>query len=259
MLSDGQISEIESAKIKNSQLFGIEYQPDIYALAISNMVIHGDGKTNIQRGDCFKESYGVREKHRPNVGLLNPPYKTKGSTTEELEFVLDNLRALEIGGTCVAITPLGCAIAVDATSVRLKTQILKKHTLEAVMSMPIDLFHDSKVNVVTCIMIITAHKPHPSGKETWFGYWRDDGFKITKHKGRIDVHGRWNKTMDKWVKSYRNRDTVNGLSVASVVGPKDEWCAEAFMETDYTSVTVADFEDEIKKYVAYRILNERHS
>ena len=55
------------------------------------------------------------------------------------------------------------------------------------MSMPIELFHNSKTTVVTCIMVFTAHRPHPKGKKTWFGYWRDDGFIKTKHRGRIDA------------------------------------------------------------------------
>ena len=257
MLSGSTLGKDAQDKIKNQQLIGVEFQDDIYALAVSNMVIHGDGKTNILLGDCFNISEQIEQEYRPNIGLLNPPYKTKGSKIEELEFVLNNLGALEVGGTCVAILPLGCAIAGESTMVDLRRRILENHTLEAVMSMPADLFHDSKVGVVTCVMVITAHRPHPPGKKTWFGYWRDDGFLITKHMGRIDLNGLWPEIKERWLSAYRNREVVDGKSVTAEVGPGDEWCAEAYMETDYSTLTMSDFEDEVRKYVAYRILNER--
>ena len=170
--------------------------------------------------------------------------------------MLNNLEALQAGGICVAILPLGCAIADNATIVELRRQILEKHTLEAVMSMPSDIFHDSKVGVVTCVMVITAHKHHPKGKKTWFGYWRNDGHVITKHLGRADVHRRWPKIKERWLTAYRSREVIDGESVTAEVGPSDEWCAEAYMSTDYSTLSTSDFEEEIKKYVAYRILND---
>ncbi|MBA7579437.1 Restriction enzyme BgcI subunit alpha [subsurface metagenome] len=257
ILADETLSKEDEIDVKNHRLIGVEFQDDIYALAVSNMVIHGDGKANIFSGDCFKLSEEIGNKYKPNVGLLNPPYKTKGSTIEELTFVLDNLDTLEPGGTCVAILPLGCAISSDSTILGLKKKLLTNHTLEAVMSMPVDVFHDSEVGVVTCIMVITAHHPHPPGKKTWFGYWRDDGFVTTKHRGRIDLNGTWEIIKERWLTAYRNREVIKGQSIAMEVGSDDEWCAEAYMETDYSELTTADFEQEIKKYIAFRILNER--
>ena len=256
MLEDTSLDANTQLNIKNNQLFGVEFQDDIYALAVSNMVVHGDGKTNISWGDCFNIN-GAATSQTPNVGLLNPPYKTKGSKTEELEFVVNNLDTLAPGGTCVAILPIGCAIGGNSATTALKRRILESHTLEAVMSMPSQIFHDSKVGVVTCIMVITAHNPHPAGKKTWFGYWRDDGFVITKHLGRIDLNERWAAIKKQWVNAYRNRDIVQGQSVAAEVTSGDEWCAEAYMETDYSVLSHTDFENEVKKYIAYRILNEQ--
>jgi hypothetical protein len=124
------------------------------------------------------------------------------------------------------------------------------------MSMPLDLFHDSKVGVVTCVMVLTAHRPHPKGKKTWFGYWRDDGFITTKHLGRIDLNRSWAATKMKWLNAYRSRELINGLSVMAEVQPEDEWCAEAYMETDYSSLSKNEFERELKKYVAFKVLGE---
>ena len=257
MLDDGTLDAEAQNTIKNHQLIGLEFQDDIYALAVSNMVVHGDGKTNIFSGDCFGPAGKLARQRKPNVGLLNPPYKTKGSKVEELDFVLNNLAALQPGGVCVAILPLGCAISDNAVITGLKRRILENHTLEAVMSMPSEIFHDSKVGVVTCVMVITAHHPHPAGKKTWFGYWRDDGFVITKHRGRVDLGQRWTEIKNQWVTAYRNRTIVQGQSEMSEVTANDEWCAEAYMDTDYSALTALDFENEIRKYVAYRILNEQ--
>ena len=142
-------------KIQQKQIIGIEYQPHIYALLITNMIIHQDGKTSMHLGDCFKESKTVREIYSPSVGFLNPPYKTKGTPIEELEFVLNNLDALKEGGKCVAIVPISCVTETTGIAKELKQRILKEHTLEAVMSMPVQLFH-GQTNVVTCILLITG-------------------------------------------------------------------------------------------------------
>jgi len=77
-------------EIKTTQLFGVEYQSHIFALAISNMYIHQDGKTNILNGSCFDEDIIKTIKNRkPTVGFLNPPYKAdKKKDTDELEYVL---------------------------------------------------------------------------------------------------------------------------------------------------------------------------
>lgn len=43
-------------EIQSKQLIGIEYQSHIFALAVSNMYIHQDGKTSIINGSCFDEN-----------------------------------------------------------------------------------------------------------------------------------------------------------------------------------------------------------
>ena len=152
-------SAIES-HIKSDQLFGVEMQPNIYPLAVSNMYIHQDGKSNVELGDCFSEAIIRKVKQRrPTIGLLNPPYKSEPTDVEELEFVLNNLSCLQEGGTCVAILPMQSALAGGGQVRLLKEKLLENHTVEAVLSMPNELFFNSGVNVVTCIMVLTAHRP----------------------------------------------------------------------------------------------------
>jgi type I restriction enzyme M protein len=256
MVADAKGDSRKIRGIQKQQLVGVEFQDDIYALAVTNMVLHEDGKSNIHQGDCFALGDTIRERYRPNVGLLNPPYKTEKADREELEFVLNNLDTLQQGGICVAIVPMSCVLAQEGVGLELKRKVLASHTLEGVLSMPGELFHNSKVGVVTSSLVITANVPHPSGKKTWFGYCRDDGFVKTKHRGRIDLYGRWPAIRDRWVSAFRNREVVPGLSLMHKVGAEDEWCAEAYMETDYSTLTQSDFEKEVKKYVAFRILDE---
>jgi len=121
------------------------------------------------------------------------------------------------------------------------------------MSLPDMLF--MPVGVVTCLMVFTAKIPHEtSNKKSWFGFWKDDGFVKTKHLGRVDLYGRWPDIRDRWVETFRNREIVRGESVVHRVTADDEWCAEAYMETDYSTLTQADFERVVRNYAIHRLL-----
>jgi hypothetical protein len=255
MIEDANNDSEKIKSIKAKQLIGVEYQDDIFALGISNMIIHNDGKTNIFLGDCFNLLSLIKTKFSPSVGMLNPPYKTKKGDIEEFDFILNNLDALEIGGTCVSIVPLSCAIALSGAAYERKKILLEKHTLEAVMSMPEDLFHNSKVNVVTCIMVFTAHKKHSKGKKTWLGYWRDDGFVKLKTLGRIDRNNTWASIKSTWINNFRNRTVDNKLSMMVELTADHEWCAEAFLKTDYSVITKSTYKEFVQKYLAFRLLN----
>jgi type I restriction-modification system DNA methylase subunit len=258
MIEDAKGDNDKVKAIKQAHLIGTEYQSHIYALAVSNMYIHQDGKTNIQNGSCFDaDIIKTTKAKKPTVGFLNPPYKgDKKNDIDELAFVLNNLECLVDGGTCVAIVPMQSALAQSGKTHDLKKQLLAKHTLEAVFSMPNELFFNSKVNVVTCIMVFTAHKPHPVSKKTFFGYFKDDGFDKRKNLGRLDVYDYWkDRIKAQWLTAYINRESIQGLSVVKAITANDEWCAEAYMETDYSGLTFEDFENTIREYAASVIIN----
>ncbi|MFT3826398.1 MAG: N-6 DNA methylase [Chitinophagaceae bacterium] len=258
MIEDAKGDSKKVAQIKSQQLIGVEYQAHIFALAVSNMYIHQDGKTNIINGSCFEEEIIKTVKSRkPTVGFLNPPYKgDKKTDVDELEFILNNLECLVQGSTCIAIVPMQSALATSGKILGLKETLLKKHTLEAVISMPDELFFNSKVNVVSCIMIFTAHKPHPKGKETFFGYYKDDGFVKRKILGRIDAFGKWNDIKFKWISNFINRKTEVGFSINKAISPSMEWCAEAYIETDYSNINLREFEHSIADYIAFLFTNK---
>ena len=251
MIQDAKGDNKIIKNIKTSQLIGVEYQSHIFALAVSNMYIHQDGKTNIINGSCFDEEVIKEIKaKKPTVGFLNPPYKAdKKTDTEELEFILNNLECLVDGGTCVAIVPMQSGLAQKGKVYELKKKILSKHSLEAVLSMPDELFFNSNVGVISCIMVFTAHKPHPKTKETFFGYFKEDGFVKRKIQGRIDAYGKWNKIKEDWLSYYLNKKSNPGISINKCVTADDEWCAEAYLETDYSKLSKSDFMKTIKNYI----------
>jgi type I restriction enzyme M protein len=229
------VDPAQRGKIKAEQLLGVEFQPTLHALAAANLLLHGDRQLNIHRADTFN----YRPTIQPTVGLLNPPYKNKAmkDDREELEFVLNNLDALAPGGTCVAIVPITCATAPSGVGALWKARLLERHTLEAVLSMPLELFHNSKTTVVTCTMILTAHQPHPTTKQTWFAYCRHDGLIKTKHRGRVDANNAWPAIQHTWVERFRARTVTPGFSVLKSICPTDEWCAEAYLDADYATIS----------------------
>lgn len=239
--------------IRKLQICGCEFRSDIFTYACSSMRFRGDGKSNIYNGDCFHYAKSIADNHKPTIAFLNPPYDV--GTAGQMRFIEHALNVLDkkANGRVVAIVQMSCATKNDKDLKAVRASILAKHHLKAVISMPDDLFYP--VGVVTCIMVFEANKPN-KGRKTWFGYFKDDGFEKRKHLGRIDARNRYTALRDKLLYAYRNNDVVPGLSARQEVGAEDEWCAEAYMETDYSTLCENDFISTIKKYVAYRFLND---
>lgn len=240
-------TEAEVEDIKKKQLIGVEQNPTMYALAASNMILRGDGKANMHQGSCFDPAiFAGIKKHKANVGMINPPYAKTKEDLHELRFVEQMLDGLDAGGTGIAIVPMSCA---TSPSVH-KRNLLKKHTLEAVMSMPPEVFYP--VGVITCIMVFTARVPHAkSNRKTWFGYWRDDTFIKVKNLGRVDKNHTWPAVRDRWVEMYRNREVNPGEAVMQQVEADDEWVAEAYMETDYSNLGPSDLEQVLLEHALF--------
>lgn len=78
-----------------------------------------------------------------------------------------------------------------------------------------------------------------------------------KGGGRVDVNGKWESIEKEWRDLCEHRATKAGLSVTRIVTAKDEWCAEAYMETDYSTPTAEDFIETMKSYAAYLMQAER--
>lgn len=225
-------------EIRKRQICGVELRPDIFTYACSSMRFRGDGKSNIYNGSCFTYESIIKDNHKPTVAFLNPPYDV--GNARQLEFIEHALNVLnpQSDGRVVAIVQFSCAIKDEKELLIVKKRILAKHHLKAVLSMPDDLFYP--VGVVTCIMVFEANKPN-KGKKTWFAYCKDDGLEKRKHLGRIDVHNKYTSIKESWLSAYRNVEERPGFSVRKEVHAEDEWCAEAYMETDYQNLQEIDF------------------
>lgn len=248
MFKDANPDEVEN--IRKNGLYGVEFDDGLYTLAIANMIIRKDGKSNIYKGDCFNSKIVKELKEKNiNVGLINPPYSQKDVV--ELEFVEHLLDILMVGGIGVVVVPMSCAIGTKFKEVR--ERLLKKHTLKAVFSMPDEIFYPTATNV--CVMIWEAHNPHDEKVETFFGYCKDDGFEKRKYVGRVDANNRWNSIKNEWLSLYRNRDIKDGLSARKCVSHSDEWLCEAYMRVDFSKISRYDFEQTIRDYLAFEIKN----
>lgn len=246
-------NDIEKRRnIRSKQLCGVEMRPAMYAYACSNMRFRGDGKSNIYNGDCFLHTALIKKNHKPTVAFLNPPYDV--GCDGQMKFIEHALDVLDpsADGRVVAIVQMSCAIKNDKDLKAVKRRLLTKHHLKAVLSMPDDLFYP--VGVVTCIMVFEANKPN-AGRKTWFGYFKDDGFEKRKHLGRIDARNKYADIKKKWLSAYINKEQIPGLSVSQEVTAEDEWCAEAYMETDYSNLSEKDFQNKLNDYIAFQFLN----
>jgi type I restriction enzyme M protein len=243
-------TEKEKMRIRQDALIGIEQNPEMFALAVANMILRWDGKTNLYQWSCFDEDVLVKVQGKADVGFINPPYSQKWDGLHEWDFIITMLDSLKEKWTGIVIVPMSMAIAEHP----LRAKVLKSHRLEAVMSMPDDLFYP--VGVVSCIMMFTAHVPHESDRhhESWFGYWKDDGFRKDRVEGRIaKSHDEWEKKKDEWIRAFTNRKEIPGFSVNKKVWATDEWCAEAYLETNYDTMSDQDFENALKKYTLFNI------
>lgn len=243
-----QASPEDVERIRNDGLYGVEFDDGLYTLAVANMIIRKDGKSNIYKGDCFNSQITKELKDKNiNVGFINPPYSQ--TDKEELEFVEHLLDILAVGGIGVVVVPMSCAIGTKFKTTR--ERLFKKHTLRAVFSMPDDIFYPTGTNV--CVMVWEAHAPHDSTQETFFGYCKDDGFVKRKKMGRVDAYNKWHNIEREWLTLYRNRDIKEGLSTRHCVTAEDEWLCEAYMETDYSKLTQEDFQRTVNDYLAYLV------
>jgi SAM-dependent methyltransferase len=227
--------------IRRHRLVGIEQQPQMFALAASNMILRGDGKANLFQGSCFDPEIvetlvepPLKRFQRPSIGLINPPFSQKGQGLHELDFVANLLDILRPGGRAAVVLPTSCAIEPHPQ----RKAILDKHTLVASVSLPNDIFHP--IGVIVCALVFEAHQPHAdSPSPTWFGAWKNDGFVKKKKRGRIDLHGTWPSIRDAWLKSFHARASIPGQSVLRQVDADQEWLAEAYLETNYAALTLA--------------------
>ena len=141
---------------------------------------------------------------------------------------------------------------------------MEENTLDAVFTLPSDIFHPG-ASASACCMVFKIGTKHndASNPDTFFGYCRDDGFKKKKNLGRVEQidpitgKSKWLEIEKKWIELYRNRKAEPGSSATHKVNGNDEWLCEAYMKTDYSKLTEQDFQQTINDYLAYLVREGR--
>jgi len=273
----------EQETVKKNQIFGIEFDENVYGLATTNMLIHSDGNSNIRQGSCFTMTDWIKES-KPTIILMNPPYNgqrvhlpseyvrtwprdKKEDPSKGLYFVkwiADALNSINHPAKLAILLPVACAIGTSGEIARLKNEILEENTLDAVFTLPTDIFHPG-ASASACCMVFKIGTKHSdvSNPDTFFGYCRDDGFKKKKNLGRVEQvdpvtgNSKWSEIQKRWIELYRNRKAEPGESATYRVTGSDEWLCEAYMKTDYTKLTEHDFQQTINDYLAYLVKEGR--
>jgi len=241
----------KTVNIKSAKLIGVELRPSMFTYACSNMMLRGDGRSNIYRDDCFIIKDTIISEHHPTVAFLNPPYDV--GTAGQMRFVEHALDVVSgSDGLVVAIVQMSCFVKNEKELRAVKESILGKARLIAVLSMPHDLFYP--VPVDTAVVVLKAGIPNGSHK-TWFGYVKNDGFVKVKHQGRVDAKGQWESIRSRLLDAYHQKKEIPGFSLLANVAAEDEWCAEANLKTNYDVLDAGFFETKLKEYFTFLVKN----
>lgn len=217
--------ETDKENIKKEQLFGIEIREDMFSIATTNMILRGDGKSNLENDDFLKTSVPELRKKKLSVGFINPPYsQAKNKETmhlSEINFIKHLLDSLDDKARCVAIIPQSTMVGKTKEDKKIKKQILEQHTLEGVLTLNKNTFYGVGTNV--CMVVFTAHISHDKNKRVKFINFEDDGFVVSKHIGLTATQRAIEKKqalLDWW---FDRKDVESKYMVKTVVEPEDEW------------------------------------
>lgn len=170
-------------QIKAEQLLGLELLSSVYMLAILNMILMGDGSSNILNTDSLKDfdgKYGfgrTGENFPATAFILNPPYSAEGNG---MNFVEKALNMMNKGYAAIIIqNSAGSGKATD-----INKRILKKHTLIASIKMPVDIFI-GKSSVQTYIYVFKVNESHHKDEVVKFIDFSNDGYTRTSRKKAV--------------------------------------------------------------------------
>ena len=256
MINEVGINTQEAKNIQREQLFGIEFDKDVFALACANMLIHKDGKTNLLLEDSRlpQACEWIQSKNITKV-LMNPPYERKYGCMKIVENVLNSVPS---GTQCAFILP-------DKKLEKDKgAKLLKKHRLTTIVKMPENLFFG--VGVTTSIFVFEAGRPQ-NNKDIIGYYIEEDGLETVKNQGRQDIKNRWQEKENYWIHAietgvedrYNTRQVIHPSEHLSYQMPETpfEIFEEDFIKTmmDYEmfkrGIDVKEFNEKLLNKVLY--------
>ena len=243
----GGVSTKKAAEIKAKQLYGIELDREIFALACANMLIHKDGKTNLAQMDSRTQQAmtWVKDKKITKV-LMNPPFENKYGCVDIVRNVLDNV---DKGVLCAFIMPDKKLEKVSSAK-----KILRKHTLLQIIKLPEKVFNEG---VTTSVFVFKAGTPQ-NDSEIFACYIDDDGLETVKNQGRQDVKNRWPAIENRWIKIIQRQ---GGDASIQWIDPNDHLSYQMpkkpfeLFEEDFTR-TIVDYEM-FRKGVDMKSLSEK--
>ena len=247
-------------KIKAEQLLGLELLSSVYMLAILNMILMGDGSSNILNKDSladFDGNYGfgkTEEKFPADAFVLNPPYSARGNG---MNFVEKALGMMNKGyGAIIIQNSAGSGKAKEYNK-----KILEKHTLIASIKMPIDIFI-GKSSVQTNIYVFKVNEKHHQDEMVKFIDFSNDGYTRTNRKKASNNLKDTDKAKERYeelvnlVRFGKSKLTIFGDKeyFENIIDPKNgaDWNQTAPIDT---KPTLQDFKKTVGDYLAWEVSN----
>ncbi|MCT8664063.1 SAM-dependent methyltransferase [Glaesserella parasuis] len=245
--------ETEKRKIRKEQLHGIELQPYMFTIATTNMILRGDGKSNLEQEDFLKQNPAQLQLKGCNVGMMNPPY-SQGSKANpnlfEISFTEHLLDSLTADGKAIVIVPQSSMTGKSKEEQTIKENILKKHTLEGVITLNKNTFYGVGTN--PCIAVFSTGIPHEKDKIVKFINFENDGFEVQKHIGLVETISAKDKKqhlLDVW---FGRIEAESKFCVETTIEADDEWLHSFYYFNDEIP-TEADFEKVIADYLTFEV------
>ncbi len=244
-------SDAQRKNIREHQLHGIELQPYMFTIATTNMILRGDGKSNLINANFLKQDPYELQLKGATIGMMNPPYSQgskKNPDLYEICFIEHLLNSLVKGAKAVVIVPQSTMVGKTNADKATKVNILKKHTLEGVITLNENTFFG--VGTMTCIAVFTIGAPHPKDKECKFIDFRDDGYETRLHRGLVETEQapvKKKHLLDVWFGRASDRTK---FCVKTTIEPDDEWL-HSFYYFDDSIPTDADFDKVMNDYLTF--------
>ncbi|MCY8474626.1 class I SAM-dependent DNA methyltransferase [Bacillus halotolerans] len=250
----------EKRDIKQNRLYGIEIQQKLFTIATTNMILRGDGKSNLLRDNSLTFDSSTMKKNGINKILMNPPYsQAKTDQTQhlsELSFIQHALEMMVVGGKLCAIVPQSTMVGKTKHDRARKKQILEKNTLDAVITLNTDTFHGVGVN--PCLAIFTSGIKHPENKRVSFINFEDDGYVVRKHVGLVGDGTEKGKREHLLAVLAGDEDDSSSFIVKTTIKDSDEWLHSFYYFNDEIP-TDEDFERTIADYLTFYFDMKTHN
>ena len=242
----------EKISIKKNQLHGIELRDDMFSIATTNMILRGDGKSNLLCEDFLNIPEEILRKNNFSVGFMNPPYsqakKKVTSHLSELKFISHLLDSLGENARCVVIVPQSTMVGKTSDDKSEKNYILEHHTLEGVITLNPQTFYGVGTNPV--IAVFTAHKPHDPEKLVKFVDFKNDGYEVFPHIGLLatpDAPNRKKLLLQCW---HEGKPEPNSFIIRTQIKSDDEWL-HSFYYFNEEIPAESDFEKTMADYLTF--------